>query len=197
MMLQNDTTSKIKPIETEYKGYRFRSRLEARWAVFFDALGLNWEYETEGYDILGEWYLPDFWIKDYECFIEIKPEVEDHTLYYNFRNVVQKTIILISGTPWDYTATWFGWDSCDSGGGVFQSECVIACPISLMIKCERVDRTLFVSQWETNTNVIESHAYDNKEFPMNWDGCKDFAAFRTRDAVAKSKRARFEHGEKP
>jgi hypothetical protein len=25
-----------KAIETHYKGYRFRSRLEARWAVFFD-----------------------------------------------------------------------------------------------------------------------------------------------------------------
>ena len=53
--------SDLKPIETQYKGYRFRSRLEARWAVFFDALGLNWEYEVEGFD-LGEtgWYLPDF-----------------------------------------------------------------------------------------------------------------------------------------
>ncbi len=51
----------IKAIETRYKGYRFRSRLEARWAVFFDALGLAWEYEPEGFD-LGEagWYLPDF-----------------------------------------------------------------------------------------------------------------------------------------
>ena len=28
----------IKAIETVYNGYRFRSRLEARWAVFFDAL---------------------------------------------------------------------------------------------------------------------------------------------------------------
>ena len=28
--------SDIKAIETYYKGYRFRSRLEARWAVFFD-----------------------------------------------------------------------------------------------------------------------------------------------------------------
>lgn len=27
----------IKPIETRYKGCRFRSRPEARWAVFFDA----------------------------------------------------------------------------------------------------------------------------------------------------------------
>lgn len=53
----------IKPIETQYKGYRFRSRLEARWAVFFDALGIEWQYEPEGYD-LGEagWYLPDFWL---------------------------------------------------------------------------------------------------------------------------------------
>lgn len=55
--------SAIKPIETHYKGYRFRSRLEARWAVFFDALDIEWEYEKEGYD-LGEygWYLPDFWL---------------------------------------------------------------------------------------------------------------------------------------
>ena len=41
----------IKAIETEYKGYRFRSRLEARWAVFFDALGLKWDYEPEGFDL--------------------------------------------------------------------------------------------------------------------------------------------------
>lgn len=53
----------IKPIETYYKGFRFRSRLEARWAMFFDCLGIDWEYEKEGYDLgaLG-WYLPDFWI---------------------------------------------------------------------------------------------------------------------------------------
>lgn len=53
----------IKPIETVYKGYRFRSRLEARWAVFFDALQIEWKYEPEGFD-LGEagWYLPDFWL---------------------------------------------------------------------------------------------------------------------------------------
>lgn len=63
----------IKPIETKYKGYRFRSRLEARWAVFFDALGLSWEYEIEGLDLNGTWYLPDFYINDWKCYIEIKP----------------------------------------------------------------------------------------------------------------------------
>ena len=54
---------KIAAIETKYKGYRFRSRLEARWAVFFDALGIEWLYETEGFN-LGEagLYLPDFYL---------------------------------------------------------------------------------------------------------------------------------------
>lgn len=48
------------PIQTRYKGYNFRSRLEARWAVFFDALGLAWEYEPEGFQLEAGWYLPDF-----------------------------------------------------------------------------------------------------------------------------------------
>lgn len=51
----------IKPIETWYQGYRFRSRLEARWAVFFNALGLRWAYEPEGFELPGGGrYLPDF-----------------------------------------------------------------------------------------------------------------------------------------
>lgn len=50
----------IRPIETRYKGYRFRSRLEARWAVFFDALALKWEYEPEGFQTSAGPYLPDF-----------------------------------------------------------------------------------------------------------------------------------------
>jgi hypothetical protein len=55
----------LKPIETHYKGYRFRSRLEARWAVFFDACGVKWEYEPEGYVLPnGQYYLPDFLLHD-------------------------------------------------------------------------------------------------------------------------------------
>ncbi|MCR0391526.1 hypothetical protein MKD04_05890 [[Clostridium] innocuum] len=52
---------RMKPIQTQYRGYLFRSRLEARWAVFFDACGVEWEYEAEGYDLgMGLSYLPDF-----------------------------------------------------------------------------------------------------------------------------------------
>lgn len=58
--------STIKPIETVYNGYRFRSRLEARWAVFFDTLKVNYEYEPEGFELpSGNYYLPDFRIKCY------------------------------------------------------------------------------------------------------------------------------------
>ena len=55
----------MKIIETSYKGYKFRSRLEARWAVFFDTCGVKWEYEPEGFDLgNGIWYLPDFLLND-------------------------------------------------------------------------------------------------------------------------------------
>lgn len=52
--------TELKAIETVYNGYRFRSRLEARWAVFFGALRIPYEYEPEGFDLGGLWYLPDF-----------------------------------------------------------------------------------------------------------------------------------------
>lgn len=56
----------FKPIPTKYKGYIFRSRLEAKWAVFLDALGVKYEYEPEGFVLpSGKWYLPDFRVKCY------------------------------------------------------------------------------------------------------------------------------------
>jgi hypothetical protein len=76
----------IKPIETRYAGHRFRSRLEARWAVFFDTLGVRWEYEPQGYRI-GPYpgqgtdvgtnlrerdYLPDFLLTDCGTWVEVK-----------------------------------------------------------------------------------------------------------------------------
>ena len=77
----------LKPIETTYRGCRFRSRLEARWAVFFQTLGLKWEYEPEGFQLTsGDWYLPDFRVGlvNGPTWFEVKPSGGDTRLFYQF-----------------------------------------------------------------------------------------------------------------
>lgn len=63
----------IKSIPTRYNNRFFRSRLEARWAVFFDELGVEYDYELDGKIIGGVTYLCDFWIPHIKCWVEIKP----------------------------------------------------------------------------------------------------------------------------
>jgi len=54
-----------------YKGCRFRSILEAKWAAFFDGMGWNWTYEA--FSLYG-WY-PDFVIHGLtmDFLVEVKP----------------------------------------------------------------------------------------------------------------------------
>lgn len=59
-------------LPTSYKGIRFRSRQEARWAVFFDTLRIQWLYEPEAYKLGETVYLPDFWLPKQNCFWEVK-----------------------------------------------------------------------------------------------------------------------------
>jgi hypothetical protein len=57
---------------TLYKGILFRSRLEARWAAYFDLRGWAWTYEP--YDLMG--YSPDFSVNIYpkgDVLVEVKP----------------------------------------------------------------------------------------------------------------------------
>lgn len=77
------------PIETEWRGCRFRSRLEARWAVFFEEAGIAWQYEPEGFETdqcIEEGslvedpdeanppvrYLPDFLLPETKTWVEVK-----------------------------------------------------------------------------------------------------------------------------
>ena len=62
----------IRPINTRYSGYNFRSRTEARWAVFFDCIGWNWQYEREGFHLPSGPYLPDFYFPDFGGWAEVK-----------------------------------------------------------------------------------------------------------------------------
>jgi hypothetical protein len=69
---------RIKSKNTFYNGYNFRSRLEARWAVWFDCMEIKYRYESEGFDLDGKAYLPDFWLPDLNIWIEIKPSPPNH-----------------------------------------------------------------------------------------------------------------------
>lgn len=76
---------KTPAIQTKYRGYRFRSRLEARWAVFFHHAGINWEYESQGYLVDGRPYLPDFLLPDCGTWVEVKGAEDelDHELMFS------------------------------------------------------------------------------------------------------------------
>lgn len=98
----------MRPIETKYKGYRFRSRLEARWAVCFDFMRIRWEYEPEGFVTPFGPYLPDFWLPDWGVYAEVKPEKcertdDDRVGYLKAQtfagHVVNAPIIGLIGTP--------------------------------------------------------------------------------------------------
>src|SRR5262249_6326109 len=91
---------KLKAIETSYKGCRFRSRLEAKWAVFFDHLGLAWDYEPQGFDVEGVRYLPDFRIHAFECWFEIKPESDDDFSKPWALAKAGEHIVVLQGNPW-------------------------------------------------------------------------------------------------
>lgn len=83
----------IRPIETWYAGCRFRSRLEARYAVFFDHIGARWEYEPQGFSINGRPYLPDFLLPECGVWIEVKGSEDDldHTLMLEAAAVLPET----------------------------------------------------------------------------------------------------------
>lgn len=93
-------------IPTEYKGYKFRSRTEARWAVFFDTLGIRWDYEFQGFSLGAKHirYLPDFYMPDWNKYVEIKPldtikreEVEKAALLVQYEG---KPVVMLLGQPW-------------------------------------------------------------------------------------------------
>lgn len=69
--------SKIIVLPTVYRDVHFRSRLEARWAVYFDMIGVSWQYEPEGYQLDCGNYCPDFLCEGFDgFFVEVKPTHE-------------------------------------------------------------------------------------------------------------------------
>lgn len=106
----------IKAIETQYDGCRFRSRLEARWAVFFNEVGLKWHYEPQGYEVptaAGRIrYLPDFWL-GVGMWVEVKGYLDEKAMnrqYYLACGIAQhgneQDIAMLGDIPGPRTQRW-------------------------------------------------------------------------------------------
>lgn len=181
----------IKAIETAYKGYRFRSRLEARWAVFFDACGFKWEYEPEGYNIDGVQYLPDFRLYDVQrrvyseedsClpfFVEVKGEYTDESEHKIFELSRHYPVYVVRKIPY-----------ADTIWGVFDEICT-----------EFHKEPMFFSYVYIDGDTYPAGLFANKNGkPMitgfDHNDHKDIDFPKTFGALKKANSARFEHGEK-
>lgn len=106
----------LKPIETRHNGYHFRSRNEARWAVLFDSMGIQYEYEPEGFELICGPYLPDFWLPYPDDlnfsgypgaghWVEVKgtePTQHEITKLLHLSIATNHSGILVWGTPWNF-----------------------------------------------------------------------------------------------
>lgn len=186
----------IQAIETEYKGYRFRSRLEARWAVFFDALGIQWEYEKEGYHLSnGSCYLPDFWLPKFKVWAEVKgnmiPQDEAKIMSFAFDDGDAPILVLKSDFG---RGELYCNDSNDFGGGggsydVYFAYCDECHQLTLIVDdygYQRGSRTLMTPKWDAWDQTCTCHPCLRR---LQYD--------RVDEASLAAKQARFEHGEKP
>ena len=81
----------IKAIPTEYNSVVFRSRLEAKWAAFFDLCNWSWEYEP--FDIEG--WVPDFIIrgKNNNLLVEVKPLTWSNNEKENYFKLFESRVV--------------------------------------------------------------------------------------------------------
>jgi hypothetical protein len=105
----------IGAIETVWDEYRFRSRLEARWAVFFKAARIRYIYEPECFRLsCGDLYLPDFYLPEVNMrttedkggiYVEVKPSrprSDELDYLFELSRITGKSVLLIEGMP----ASW-------------------------------------------------------------------------------------------
>lgn len=204
--MKEQVEKRIASIPTRYKGCNFRSRLEARWATLFDELGIKWEYEFEGYDIKGKWYLPDFWLPEIGCFCEIKPVGQpDKNLYFDFPSITNRAIILLEGTPWDYNGWWFGFVGsygCSEDNIKALRRCCLKpssekYPIGFIIESLEYDVRYYNTGWEpiVNNTILGSRFIIDGGIPMPWERIKIGSYNTTEGASNKARSARFEYRE--
>ena len=55
-----------------YKNIKFRSYWEANFAKWLDLSGIKWLYESKTFDLGNTTYTPDFYLPEFDCYVEIK-----------------------------------------------------------------------------------------------------------------------------
>ena len=178
--------SEIKAIETYYKGYRFRSRLEARWAVFFDAAGIKWEYEPEGFVMSdGTKYLPDFYLPESKTFFECKGIMSDFDQHKVDMFVKESGYAVAIGYQnMTFRASDFWGDECFT---------LTTKDNSALMRCTECRKVQFMGlsgSWQCRC----CGAYDGDSY-VDWicNGDEENVDFYP---LVKAKQARFEHGER-
>lgn len=216
--------NEIKPIQTYYNGYHFRSRLEARWAVFFNTAGIKYQYEPEGFDLKGTRYLPDFFLPDFDVYVEIKPNDEQlaskgDDMCHLFRDYTDRAIILCVGDPVEAEITLYAWDVTESSGGSYENTCDFVEFQERVVLCtgaERPDRDILTRNFgdlENTSNLVgTSHEFTGdrdllwERMVLNRTNLKEYIKHNmpfsqiwtpVNRAKIAARQARFEHGEHP
>jgi hypothetical protein len=174
----------IQAIETRYNGMRFRSRAEARWAVFFEAAGIRFEYEAQGYVVDGRPYLPDFWLPDAKVWMEVKgddPTPEEIVLCEKLAKQGGQPCLLAKGPPTRAGGIAIYWpieNYMASGAGAYR------------FADDRRDEGVIWLQSQTHAFVVigkdKTTDHDREPIVFNGPTAKGYAAAAS---------ARFEHGE--
>lgn len=105
---------------TTYRGRLFRNHLEARWAVFFDALKIRWEHQKKGFTLGSRGCRPDFWLSSFRCWVEIKdrsPTRNEISLAEALAAFTSNPVVIFSGMPGENSGRCFCADASESGSG--------------------------------------------------------------------------------
>jgi hypothetical protein len=186
----------IKPIQTRYKGYHFRSRLEARWAVFFDALALEWEYEPQGFELSSGLYLPDFKVSypdQKNCWFECKGALEDVRSDEWARMIEFEEaagLIVLDGVP-DCRMYLSPTQICERVKGEFDEPLALVRPYSASKHIPPHNRFGWALWSYKGRPWVDEH-----ENFFGTDYSFDMGAYDIALAVAKARSARFEHGQR-
>lgn len=92
----------LQSIQTRYAGYFFRSRTEARYAVMLHALGVDFEFELQGWQLPRGSYLPDFYLPRLSAWLEVKgrePLASDFDICQSLADESGQSVYLTDGPP--------------------------------------------------------------------------------------------------